>query len=219
MTELAVILASGDIALINVGPNKVVDEGTLPVLMDDGSIPAFRQGVHPVVDESTLVSLLGLGVIPNIKFDNSQALSESNIASVMLFNFLKKTNITNPGWVDVATTYPAVVGAPAPDQVEMRMQDVSPAGTYIVSISALFNLNEDKESALGRFSDDGGATWLDFSREPKDRDDAITLAYNFPYVHAVTGPFNFVWQMAREDNGEMGTLNVITTNMWFERKT
>lgn len=218
MTDLAVILASGDISLINLGPNQVVDEGSLPVILDSGAILSYKQGANQVVDEATLPIILDSGTIPNIKFNGSQALSEANISTVMLFNFLKKSNVTNPGWVNVDTAFPAVVGAPAPDQVEMRMQDVAPAGTYIISISSLFNLDEDKESAAGRFSDDGGATWLNFSREPKDKGDAISLAYNFPYVHPLTGAFDFVWQMRREDNGEGGVLNVIVANMWFERK-
>lgn len=218
MTDLAVILASGDISLINIGPNKAVDEGTLPVLLDGGTILSYKQGANQVVDEASIQTIMASGTIPNIAFNGSQALSEANIPNVMLFNFETLTNVTNPGWVDVDTAYPAVVGAPAPDQVEVRMQDVAPAGVYIISISALFNLDEDKEAAMGRFSSDGGATWLDFSREPKDKDDVITIAFNFPYTHALTGAFNFVFQMRREDNLENGILDVQTVNMWFERK-
>lgn len=218
MTDLAVILASGDISLINIGPNKAVDEGSLPVLLGAGGIPSFNQGGNQVVDVASIDTILASGSVPDILFNGSQALNEVNLPTVYPFNYLRKTNVTNPGWVDVATSYPAVVGSPTPDQVEMRMQDVVVAGTYIISMSSVFILNEDKESAMGRFSSDGGATWLDFSREPKDKSDHIILAYNFPYIHPLTGAFDFVWQMRRE-GAEPGTLDVTTANMWFERKT
>jgi hypothetical protein len=217
MTELAVIMASGDITLINIGPNKAVDEASLAVLLDAGAIPSIKQGAFQVVDEDTINTILASGSVPDILFNASQALNEVNLPVVYPFSSLTLTNVTNPGWVDVDTFYPAVVGAPAPDQVELRITDVVVAGTYIISISSVFNLDEDKESAFGRFSTDGGATWLEFAREPKDKSDLIAIAYNFPYVHA-GGPFNFVWQMRREDAGENGVLDVKTSNMWYERK-
>jgi hypothetical protein len=216
MTELAVIMASGDISLINIGPNKAVDEGSLPILLDSGSILSIKQGAFQVVDEDSLNTLLAAGAIPNILFDSSQALNESNLPIVYPFGFEIKDQTTNPGWADVATTYPAVVGAPAPDQVELRLQDNVVAGVYIISTSTLYTLDEDKESAMGRFSFDNGLNWLDFSKEHKDKSDATTFAYNFPYTHA-GGPLQMVWQMKRE-GVELGTLAIIAANMWYERK-
>jgi len=217
MTELAVIMASGDISLINIGPNKAVDEGSLPVILDSGSLSSIKLGAYNVVDTASLNVLLGAGVVPNIVFGASQALNESNLPIVYPFGFENKDQTTNPGWADVATTYPAVVGAPAPDQVELRLTDNVVAGVYIISTSTLYTLDEDKESAMGRFSFDNGANWLDFSKEHKDKSDATTFAYNFPYTHG-GGPLQMVWQMKRE-GVENGTLAIIEANMWYERKT
>ena len=216
MTELAVILASGDIALIKQGPEKVVDEGSLPLILDSGYIPSIKLGAYNVVDTASLNVLLGAGVVPNIVFGASQALNESNLPSVYPFGYDIKDQITNPGWVDVDTNYPAVVGAPAPDQVEIRLTDNIVTGTYIISMSTVYSLDEDKESAMGRFSTDNGATWLDFSKEHKDKSDVTTFAYNFPYIHG-GGPLQMVWQMKRE-GVELGTLAILKANMWYERK-
>jgi hypothetical protein len=96
-----------------------------------------------------------------------------------------------------------VVGALARDDV--------PSGTYEVKFSATYTLDSTTSSAYIRFSLDGGNTWYEFRREPKDKTDREGLFYAFPVDF--TGPDVHLIVEARKenaaDNFELEFLDII----------
>ena len=57
------------------------------------------------------------------------------------------------------------------------------AGIYKLSQSMMYSLNSTTNSAYFRFSINGGSTWNEIRREPKDNLDVLPSAYTSTLVH------------------------------------
>ena len=89
------------------------------------------------------------------------------------------------------------------------------AGIYKLSQSMLYSLNSTSTSAYFRFSTNGGSTWNEIRREPKDNTDVLASAYTATIVHP-GGVFDLVIQ-SRKDNAS-NILSVLSIDVIFERK-
>lgn len=89
-----------------------------------------------------------------------------------------------------------------------------PAGVYEFTLSLTYQLSVTNRSVYLRFSDNGGATWNEFTSEPKDTTDREPHFYSYPFVHA-GGPFHAIMEMRKEDVS--GTLNCFFADLMFKR--
>jgi len=97
-----------------------------------------------------------------------------------------------------------------------RMTTTSrPAGIYKLSQSMLYSLDSTNTSAYFRFSLNGGSTWSEVRREPKDNTDVLPSAYTSTLVYA-GGVLDWIIQARKEDAGDV--LNILSVDMIFERK-
>jgi len=86
-----------------------------------------------------------------------------------------------------------VVGALARNDV--------PDGVYEVKFALTYTLDSVTHSAYIRYSLDGGTTWYEFRREPKDKTDRTAIYYAFPID--VTGPdIHIIVEAKKEDSGD-----------------
>jgi len=132
------------------------------------------------------------------------------------FQSQRLSGADEPGWSDVGITFPASLDSPAADQPQVRIQHTPlEDGAYILALSATYNINAANNSAVGRFSLDGGSTWEQFSRESKDSTDRITIDYNFPIDFAAGVPIDVVLQLRKET--DTNTMQVFFMNLWIQR--
>ena len=89
------------------------------------------------------------------------------------------------------------------------------AGIYKLSQSMMYSLNSTTNSAYFRFSNNGGSTWNEIRREPKDNLDVLPSAYTSTLVHP-GGVFDLVIQSRKENASD--TLSVLSIDVIFERK-
>ena len=89
------------------------------------------------------------------------------------------------------------------------------AGIYKLSQSMMYSLNSTTNSAYFRFSTNGGSTWSEIRREPKDNLDVLPSAYTSTIVHP-GGVFDLVIQSRKENAAD--TLSVLSIDVIFERK-
>ena len=141
-------------------------------------------------------------------------MADKQIWDSLGFNHTSLSQTTNTGWADVDDTY-ATVGAPNADQVEIGLQGTAVTATYLMAMSATYEINSTGNSVQARFSLDGGSTWENFSRESKDSTDRQSMDYLFPVN--LSGAYDFVFQMKKENASN--ALQVHFANLWLERKT
>lgn len=89
------------------------------------------------------------------------------------------------------------------------------AGTYKLDESMLYSLNSTTTSAFFRFSVDGGLTWSEIRREPKDNLDVLAEAYTSTIVHA-GGVIDIVIQARKENASDVLTIHKL--DIILERK-
>ena len=89
-------------------------------------------------------------------------------------------------------------------------------GTYEFKVSLVYNLNSTTDSAFVRYSIDGGSTWLEFSREPKDKTDNTAVTYSFYKDMTANDVVDFVLE-ARKENAS-NTLNIVENNLVIDKK-
>ena len=90
-----------------------------------------------------------------------------------------------------------------------------PAGVYEITFSSTFDYDSTKRSAIFNWSIDGGATYEQFSVEPKDKSDTKPMHYCFPHEHQ-GGRINLDLKARCEANGDVLTISY--ANIVFERK-
>jgi hypothetical protein len=141
----------------------------------------------------------------------------ANIKYSIAFPFIFQglSNVTNPGWVDTDDAYPLDLTAPAADQPQVRVVGTTDAGEFMLGVSTTYAITSANNSAQGRFSLDGGATWEDFSKESKDSTDLQALTYQFPFVWP-GGAYDFVFQMKKENT--TNNMDVHFMNLWFDKR-
>jgi len=88
-------------------------------------------------------------------------------------------------------------------------------GIYILNITSTFQLDVTNKSVFAQFALNGG-TPEEFSHEPKDNTDREAFSYSFPYTHATEDDFSLTLAFRKEDAN--GTLDVLFSNLWLERK-
>jgi len=130
------------------------------------------------------------------------------------FIFDGGNHIDDPGWDDLANTFPAAVGSPNADQAEVRIAGTVPEGTYMFGVSVTWTVNSSTNSMQLRFSLDGGATWETFSRAASDSGDQQAAAYEFPKAQGV-GNFDFVMQIRKENF--QNQMSLLFANIWYKR--
>lgn len=91
-----------------------------------------------------------------------------------------------------------------------------PAGTYEYKLAMTYSLDSTSSSAYMRFSIDGGSTWNEMVREPKDNTDKIMLAYGFPYEMVAPEIIDIVVEIRKENAGDI--LQVYYIDIVAERK-
>lgn len=88
-------------------------------------------------------------------------------------------------------------------------------GIYKLTQSMLYSLNSTTTSAYFRFSINGGSTWTEVRREPKDNTDVLASVYTTTIVHP-GGVFDLIIQARKEAAGAI--LTVAQIDVSFERK-
>ena len=89
------------------------------------------------------------------------------------------------------------------------------AGTYKLTLSMLHTLNTTARSAYFRFSQDGGSTWVEVPREPKDTTDKDPRTLIQTVVHT-GGIMDIKVQARKEAAGDVLIIDAL--NIIFERK-
>ena len=117
------------------------------------------------------------------------------------YDYIKKTAITVTD-----DTYEEIARLTTPSRV---------AGVYKLSQSMLYSLNSTTTSAYFRFSSDGGITWNEIRREPKDNTDVLPSAYTSTVVHT-GGIFDLIIQSRKGAAGDVLTISIV--DVIFERK-
>jgi len=98
----------------------------------------------------------------------------------------------------------------------LRLTTVSrPTGVYKAELSMIYSLNSTTTSAFFRFSIDGGTTWTEVRKEPKDNTDLVPEAYPFTVSH--TAGARVIIIQARKENAA-DVLNIAAMDIMFERR-
>jgi hypothetical protein len=100
---------------------------------------------------------------------------------------------------------------------EVASLDVTqlPTGTYLLGISATYTMDTTQKSVFARFTINGGVA-EEFIKENKDITDRDAFTYMFPYVHTGDSNFDLALEFRKED--ATGTLDVLFSNVWLDRK-
>ena len=117
------------------------------------------------------------------------------------FDYVAGQSITVP-----STTYSSVLSLTTPSR---------PAGTYVLTQSMLYSLDSTGDSAYFRFTINGGSTWTEISKEPKDTTDLAPESLSKVLVHP-GGVFNLEIQSRKEVLGDV--LTIYDINLFIERK-
>jgi hypothetical protein len=118
------------------------------------------------------------------------------------YHFTKATNIDVP-----SDTY-STVG-------ELHRTDVDATGTYEVKFSGSYSLDSTTSSAYIRFTIDGGGTWYEYRREPKDKTDLEAFYYSFPTVFT-SNDVDIIVEARKENSGD--TMTITFLDIILERK-
>lgn len=110
---------------------------------------------------------------------------------VLTYDYIKNVNVR-----DVTENYQTIA-----DLVTVSR----PAGVYEYNISMSYNYNKTNKSVYIRYSRDGGSTWVEHSKEPKDITENMTFSYSFPKVWD-GGVMKLMIQARKE--GSTGVFNV-----------
>ena len=120
---------------------------------------------------------------------------------VPTYDYIQGNSITVTG-----TAYEDIAGLTTP---------IRAAGTYKMSQSMMYSLNSIETSAYFRYSTNGGGTWNEIRREPKDNTDVLPSTYTTTIVHP-GGVFDLVIQARKESAADI--LSVLNIDATFERK-
>ena len=123
----------------------------------------------------------------------------AELFDIMTHDTERVTNVT------VGNTWQVVGELVTPNRV---------SGAYRTSFALVYTFDETNTSVFLRWTDDGGASWTEYSKENKDATDATPVYYAFPdtypeAVHTITV------QMKKETPA--GTLKVNDLNISFLR--
>lgn len=121
---------------------------------------------------------------------------------------------SNPGWVDLSNSYPAVVGSPAADEAEARLQGVSVAGLYEFMISSTWEVDNANNGISSRFSLDGGLSWEEFFSAPSGANELQNTMYAFPLTRN-SASFDLVVQGRKTNAANTAILRFLS--IWFKR--
>lgn len=174
-------------------------------VVEDNNVPVVIIG--PVTSVGALSDLtdtpVAIGIPGDILQVNSAGTGFDYVAPLWVPSY-DYENIEN---YDVATdTYTEV----------LRLDKVSAnPGTYRITMSMLYNLNNVNTSAYFRFSMDNGNNWTEVRREAKDINDIVPQAFPKSLVHA-GGDINVVIESYKEVLGD--TLTIKYMEIALERK-
>lgn len=109
--------------------------------------------------------------------------------------------------LDVPDTYTSLGILTTPQRVP---------GVYEFGMSMTWDFNRTNNSAYFRFSTDGGSTWNEFVKEPKDSTDSNAEYYAFPVDITSESVLDLRVEGHKETGA--GTLDVRFLDLWVERK-
>ena len=89
-------------------------------------------------------------------------------------------------------------------------------GTYVISLGMIYSYDQLNKSSYFRFSVDGGVSWTEIRKEPKDNSDKVPLSYFIPIEH-ISGEINVQVEAHKEDG--TGTMVVSSNTISIERKS
>ena len=188
------------------------------------ALNAFNTGISG--DVTSLEN--SVGSLGNTVAGNTNDIS-NNTANIGVntnnISVLAGENITQDGRLDaleavnLGYAYNKVAGASTVSNVYSPLNSLllpnAPAGIYEYKFSMTYNYNATTRSSFFRFTVDGGVSWNEMRREPKDGTDNVPLFYAFPYAH-VGGDIDLRVEYRCENNGD--TLNVQFIDIVAERK-
>ena len=178
-----------------------------------GKINAFSNAVVTDVNNNTSntatnttniatnTANIGTAIAVLATLDTRLTAAESKALFVPTYDYTHLNSITVPG-----DTYTEIARLTTPSRE---------AGVYKLTESMLYSLNSTTNSAYFRFSPDGGTTWNEIRREPKDNTDVLPSAYTSTIVHP-GGVFDLVIQSKKENAADV--LSVLSIDVIFERK-
>jgi len=142
----------------------------------------------------------------NISLNNSSITDNTN-RLVELENFTLYTFNTVNDVTIVDSTY---------EQVNQVSLTELAGGTYEVKLSQVYSLDSSTTSAFFRFSLDGGGTWVEIRREPKDNTDNLDMTMFVPINVADGGTLNVIIEARKEVTGDV--LFISSNSIVVERK-
>jgi hypothetical protein len=89
------------------------------------------------------------------------------------------------------------------------------AGVYEMGMAVHWVFDRTTKSAFIRFSLDGGATWQEFTGEPKDKTDSNATYFAFPYEQVADGQMQIQVEIRKETGA--GVLDVPRSACWIKR--
>jgi len=101
------------------------------------------------------------------------------------------------------------------ESVAVLLTENRVAGTYKLAQSMIYSLNTNVRSAFFRFSTNGGVTWSEIRREPKDNLDKVPLSYTTTVIHG-GGIFDIQIEAKKENATDI--MEVYIMDITLERK-
>lgn len=174
-----------------------------------GKLNAFSNSVVTAVNTNTT----------NIANNTANILTNTSDIGTNTANIL--TNTINLAALEEFHTYDYIKGTGITvtndvyEEVARLTTPSRDAGVYKLSQSMLYSLNSTTTSAYFRFSTNGGSTWSEIRREPKDNTDVLPSAYTSTIAHT-GGIFDLIIQSRKENAADILTISSI--DVIFERK-
>jgi hypothetical protein len=102
--------------------------------------------------------------------------------------------------LDVPDNFPATVGGAAGNEVEVRMQETLPAGTYQIGFSAINHIDSTNNAIVIRISTDGGSNWLEFWHKADDTGLAVRthFDYHYPIIYSAPEVIDWIIQVRKD---------------------
>ena len=150
-----------------------------------------------------------------IEFDQVQTNVAQNSADISDH----ETRITQLETVQAYYEYNKVQNVNVPDanytQVNRLTRVNVPVGLYELKIAFAYNYSNNSTSVFYRVSLDGGQTWKEYSKEPKDTTDTELVYYGFPQ-EITTGDIDFILEIRQETSGH--TLTILDCDLIIDKK-
>ena len=194
---LIVLLGRIETAESNIGSNAIAI-GENSIAIGENSV-AIGENASDINDNATAI---GENVVAINNNSAAISINAGNIALLQpIYEYEKSINVTiletwtDIGELDIAT---------------------NPYAIYEYKFAVAFSLDSIVNSALFRYSIDGGVTWTNAQIEPSDVLNEYNVSYFFPKEVAENAGLKFIMQAMKESNGD--TMIVSFADVVIEKK-